>query len=172
MVARETVREKQKFFDYATGKVREKAELFSPTVKGSQLRQPLLEFSGACAGCAETVYARLVTQLFGERMYISKRCTALLCLILLLPNNTFDYMLILFLPLIAMLLCEGTREDRKYAVLLTLIAVVPKSYFFLDVAADVSIQTVLNPLLMVTVLLLFGIEVWQNMRKNRNTGRE
>ena len=41
------------------------------TVKGSQLRQPLLEFSGACAGCGETPYAKLVTQLFGDRMYIA-----------------------------------------------------------------------------------------------------
>ena len=41
------------------------------TVKGSQLRQPLLEFSGACAGCGETPYAKLITQLFGDRMYIA-----------------------------------------------------------------------------------------------------
>lgn len=40
-------------------------------VKGSQFNQPLLEFSGSCAGCAETSYARLITQLFGEQMYIS-----------------------------------------------------------------------------------------------------
>ena len=41
------------------------------TVKGSQFRQPMLEFSGSCAGCAETSYARLITQLFGDHMYIS-----------------------------------------------------------------------------------------------------
>ena len=41
------------------------------TVKGSQFEKPLLEFSGSCAGCAETAYARLITQLFGDRMYIS-----------------------------------------------------------------------------------------------------
>ena len=41
------------------------------TLKGSQFRQPLLEFSGACAGCGETAYAKLVTQLFGDRMYIA-----------------------------------------------------------------------------------------------------
>ena len=40
-------------------------------MKGSQFNQPLLEFSGSCAGCAETSYARLITQLFGERMFIS-----------------------------------------------------------------------------------------------------
>lgn len=41
------------------------------TVKGSQFKQPLLEFSGACAGCGETPYAKLVTQLFGDRMSIA-----------------------------------------------------------------------------------------------------
>ncbi len=49
----------------------EKPELRTTPVKGSQFKQPLLEFSGSCAGCAETSYARLVTQLFGDRMYIS-----------------------------------------------------------------------------------------------------
>ena len=50
----------------------EVAEKFKDTtVKGSQFKQPLLEFSGACAGCGETPYAKLVTQLFGERMYIA-----------------------------------------------------------------------------------------------------
>ncbi len=50
----------------------EVAEKFKPTtVKGSQFKQPLLEYSGACAGCGETPYAKLVTQLFGDRMYIA-----------------------------------------------------------------------------------------------------
>ena len=48
-----------------------KADMQDNTVKGSQFKQPYLEFSGSCAGCAETSYARLVTQLFGDRMYIS-----------------------------------------------------------------------------------------------------
>ena len=47
------------------------AKFAAATVKGSQFRQPLLEFSGACAGCGETPYAKLITQLFGERMYIA-----------------------------------------------------------------------------------------------------
>lgn len=47
------------------------AKFAETTVKGSQFKQPLLEFSGACAGCGETPYAKLVTQLFGDRMYIS-----------------------------------------------------------------------------------------------------
>lgn len=49
------------------------------TVKGSQFRQPLLEFSGACAGCGETPYAKLITQLFGDRMYIANAtgCTSI-----------------------------------------------------------------------------------------------
>ncbi len=47
------------------------AKFKEATVKGSQFKQPLLEFSGACAGCGETPYAKLITQLFGERMYIA-----------------------------------------------------------------------------------------------------
>ena len=47
------------------------AKFKSETVKGSQFKQPLLEFSGACAGCGETPYAKLITQLFGDRMYIA-----------------------------------------------------------------------------------------------------
>ncbi len=70
----ETQYEQQKVFDYALNIERKKEVLdkFSDsTVKGSQFRQPLLEFSGACAGCGETPYAKLVTQLFGDRMYIA-----------------------------------------------------------------------------------------------------
>ena len=63
--------DQQAAFDYAVANVSEKSELINETVKGSQFKQPLLEFSGSCAGCAETSYARLITQLFGERMYIS-----------------------------------------------------------------------------------------------------
>ncbi len=63
--------EQQAAYDYAVANVSEKSELIANTVKGSQFKQPLLEYSGSCAGCAETSYARLVTQLFGERMYIS-----------------------------------------------------------------------------------------------------
>ena len=48
------------------------------TVKGSQFKQPLLEFSGACAGCGETPYAKLVTQLFGDRMYMRTQQDVLL----------------------------------------------------------------------------------------------
>ena len=59
-------------FEYTVNKVSRKPEMEDiKTVKGSQFKQPLLEFSGACAGCAETSYARLVTQLFGDRMFIS-----------------------------------------------------------------------------------------------------
>ncbi|EJW89433.1 pyruvate:ferredoxin (flavodoxin) oxidoreductase, partial [gut metagenome] len=48
------------------------AKFKETTVKGSQFKQPLLEFSGACAGCGETPYAKLITQLFGDRMYYCK----------------------------------------------------------------------------------------------------
>ncbi len=71
MVARDTQLDQQPVFDYAVANVAEKPEIINTTVKGSQFKQPLLEFSGSCAGCAETSYARLITQLFGERMYIS-----------------------------------------------------------------------------------------------------
>ena len=63
--------EQQAAYDYAVASVKEKSELVATNIKGSQFKQPLLEYSGSCAGCAETSYARLVTQLFGERMYIS-----------------------------------------------------------------------------------------------------
>ncbi len=63
--------DQQPAYDYAVANVAEKAELIDNKVKGSQFKQPLLEYSGSCAGCAETSYARLITQLFGERMYIS-----------------------------------------------------------------------------------------------------
>ena len=63
--------DQQAAFDYAVANVSEKSEIIDNTIKGSQFKQPLLEFSGSCAGCAETSYARLITQLFGERMYIS-----------------------------------------------------------------------------------------------------
>lgn len=64
----------QKMFDYGVtldtpAAVSEKFK--ETTVKGSQFKQPLLEFSGACAGCGETPYAKLMTQLFGDRMYIA-----------------------------------------------------------------------------------------------------
>ena len=71
MVPQAQEAEQQAAFDYAVANVSEKPELINNTVKGSQFKQPLLEFSGSCAGCAETSYARLITQLFGERMYIS-----------------------------------------------------------------------------------------------------
>ena len=65
---------KQTFFDYGR-EIQVKPEVVAKyketTVKGSQFKQPLLEFSGACAGCGETPYAKLITQLFGERMYIA-----------------------------------------------------------------------------------------------------
>ncbi len=71
MVPAATQADQQAPWDYAVANVSEKTELINTTVKGSQFKQPLLEFSGSCAGCAETSYARLITQLFGERMYIS-----------------------------------------------------------------------------------------------------
>ena len=72
MTSQESQLDQQKVFDYAVANVSSKELPFAvESVKGSQFEQPLLEFSGSCAGCAETSYARLITQLFGERMYIS-----------------------------------------------------------------------------------------------------
>ncbi len=71
MVPQEGELPQQAVFDYCVEKVADKPELQGNTVKDSQFRKPLLEFSGSCAGCAETSYARLVTQLFGDRMYVS-----------------------------------------------------------------------------------------------------
>ena len=71
MVPQEEELKAQEVFDYCVAKVAEKKDMQDNTVKGSQFRQPMLEFSGSCAGCAETSYARLVTQLFGDRMYVS-----------------------------------------------------------------------------------------------------
>ena len=70
----------QKVFDYGVEKVSRKQTPFAKeTVKGSQFEQPLFEFSGACAGCGETPYVKLVTQLFGDRMYIANAtgCTSI-----------------------------------------------------------------------------------------------
>ena len=74
MMPLETQLAEQELFNYAV-KLPEKKEVLEKfketTVKGSQFKQPLLEFSGACAGCGETPYAKLITQLFGDRMYIA-----------------------------------------------------------------------------------------------------
>ena len=72
MVPQESQADQQPVFDYLVANVGKKPGMPADnTVKGSQFNQPLLEFSGSCAGCAETSYARLITQLFGEHMYIS-----------------------------------------------------------------------------------------------------
>ncbi|MDY3690380.1 MAG: pyruvate:ferredoxin (flavodoxin) oxidoreductase [Dysosmobacter sp.] len=71
MVAQEQEAAQQDVFNYCVAEVSEKKDMQDDTVKGSQFKQPYLEFSGSCAGCAETSYARLVTQLFGDHMYIS-----------------------------------------------------------------------------------------------------
>ncbi len=72
MVSRETQMDQQDVFDYCVANVTEKPETTAVmNVISSQYKKPLLEFSGSCAGCAETSYARLITQLFGDRMYIS-----------------------------------------------------------------------------------------------------
>ena len=73
MVPQESQAAEQPVFDYLVANVTKKTDagMNDLTPKGSQFNQPLLEFSGSCAGCAETSYARLITQLFGEQMFIS-----------------------------------------------------------------------------------------------------
>ncbi|MCI9403117.1 MAG: pyruvate:ferredoxin (flavodoxin) oxidoreductase [Oscillospiraceae bacterium] len=72
MEAQESQLDQQAVFDYCVSQVSHKDDMAGvASVKDSQFNQPLLEFSGSCAGCAETSYARLVTQVCGERMYIS-----------------------------------------------------------------------------------------------------
>ena len=72
MVSQESQLTEQASFDYCVAKVAEKKDVATDAnVITSQFRKPLLEFSGSCAGCAETSYARLITQLFGDRMYVS-----------------------------------------------------------------------------------------------------
>ncbi len=73
MQPQESQSAEQPVFDYLVANVSKKTDagMVDTTPKGSQFNQPLLEFSGSCAGCAETSYARLITQLFGEQMYIS-----------------------------------------------------------------------------------------------------
>ena len=74
MQTQESQLEGQKLFDYGVGFETDEAvtnKFKETTVKGSQFKKPLLEFSGACAGCGETPYAKLTTQLFGDRMYIA-----------------------------------------------------------------------------------------------------
>ena len=72
MVSQESQLKEQDVFDYCVAEVKEKKEVATDAnVISSQFKKPLLEFSGSCAGCAETSYARLITQLFGDRMYIS-----------------------------------------------------------------------------------------------------
>ncbi|HCD42226.1 MAG TPA: pyruvate:ferredoxin (flavodoxin) oxidoreductase [Lachnoclostridium sp.] len=78
----ENCEEKQKVYDFGqTLPIKQEVidKFKENTVKGSQFKKPLLEFSGACAGCGETPYAKLITQLFGDRMYIANAtgCTSI-----------------------------------------------------------------------------------------------
>ena len=72
VMAEDTMEEVQREYDFLFNEVTvKKTGIKADSVRGSQFRQPLLEFSGACPGCGETPYAKLVTQLFGDRMYIA-----------------------------------------------------------------------------------------------------
>ena len=71
MVGVEDEMAQQDVLEYCVNKIADKPEIEGTTLRDSQFKQPLLEFSGACAGCAQTAYARLITQLYGDHMYIS-----------------------------------------------------------------------------------------------------
>ena len=71
MKPQETQKDQIEAWNYAVENVENRNPMDKNTVKGSQFEQPLLEYSGACAGCGETPYAKLVTQLFGDRMMIA-----------------------------------------------------------------------------------------------------
>ena len=72
MVSQESQKDMQNVFDYLRKNINKKLETSElPELMSSQFNHPLLEFSGACGGCAETVYAKLITQLYGEQMYIA-----------------------------------------------------------------------------------------------------
>ena len=71
MIPAEEEFEQQESFDYCALHVSVKPETVDLTMKGMQFKHPLLEYSGSCAGCAETSYARIVSQMFGDRMYIA-----------------------------------------------------------------------------------------------------
>ena len=79
-VSDDVICKNQTKFDYLFANVDRKEVPFKEsTVKGSQFLQPLLEFSGACPGCGESPYAKLITQLFGDRMFIANAtgCTSI-----------------------------------------------------------------------------------------------
>ena len=71
MIPAEEEFEQQESFDYCALNVSVKPETVDLTLKGMQFKHPLLEYSGSCAGCAETSYARIVSQMFGDRMYVA-----------------------------------------------------------------------------------------------------
>ena len=72
MKPQDTEHDQIEAWDYAVAKVKNKKNPMNKnTVKGSQFERPLLEFSGSCAGCGETPYAKLITQLFGDRMMVA-----------------------------------------------------------------------------------------------------
>lgn len=97
-----------------------------------------------------------------------KRVCIIVCILHLLPSNTYDYMLSFFIPILVLSVCYGNMDDKKYIIMLTLLSIIPKSYYFFPYGAeDVSIQCVLNPLLMVLILLEFfwdGIEIYAKNR--------
>ena len=93
-----------------------------------------------------------------------KKLTVLILAIILLPGNTFDYMLLFLVPCIIFMIANGDPKDYKYIVLLTIAVFIPKNWYYFETGIpDVSVQCIINPLLLwVTLLLLFIDTVQQN----------
>ena len=112
------------------------------------------------------IYVFCVTKPFWKRLCV------LTCLLHLIPSNTYDYMLSFFLAVIAIAICTGEKKDKKYVVMMTLLACVPKTYYFFRVGVwDVSIQCILNPFLMVCILLEMFEDAMKE-KKNNEKKRE
>lgn len=94
-----------------------------------------------------------------------KRACILLCVVTLIPNNTFDYMLAFFLPLLAMVLCKGEIKDRKYVIAMTVLACVPKGYCYFNYRLDTSLQTLINPIIMTGIIILFVLDSIPEIKK-------
>ncbi len=134
----------------------------------AEMQLPIRILAAACGVATVLLSAMMIIGFFLDRDSC-RRMLLLLSAILLLPSNTFDYMPVLFLPVLALMLCRNERGDRKYIGLLTLLACTPKVYFFLHYPLDVSIQTVLNPLLMTVMVTLIFLDGWRAfLRKTKH----
>ena len=96
---------------------------------------------------AVSIYTLLKTHTLWKRICI------ITCLLLLIPNNTYDYMLTYFIPILIMAICDQKNKNHFYIFTIAYLAYIPKSYYFFEVGVlDVSIQCVLNPIIMLVLI--------------------